>query len=94
MKKELYNAIYHIFDEGNYLLTIKVGQVELKLYETKPDETDNVWNMGVTANGTPYTVGELYDEDLGPGSYAELFAGKYDVIDGLVELVYNDFYKD
>ena len=87
MVKNLYNAIYRLFNEGDYSLTITVGQVSLKLYE--PDKEDNtVWEKGIEANGTPYTVGDLYVDGLGPGTYAQLFAGEYDIIEGLAEVIY------
>lgn len=89
MKKNLYDAIYRLFNEGDYGLTITVGQVSLKLYE--PDKENNtVWEKGIEANGTPYTVEDLYADGLGPGTYAELFAGEYDIIEGLAEQIYND----
>ena len=88
MKNQIYNAVYRLFEDGNYLLTITVGQVELKLYDKNPEDTNCVWDMGVTANGTPYTVGELFGSGLGPGNYAELFAGEYDIIQGLTDLIF------
>ena len=93
MKRELYNAIYRLFEEGSNSLTIKVGQVELKLYDNKK-EYQAIWDFGVTANGMPYTVGALYSVGLGPGTYAELFAGEYDIIQGLTEEIYKDEFEN
>ena len=89
MKQEIYNAIYHLFNEGNGGLTIKVGQVKLQLYNNNK-EYQSIWDFGVTANGQPYTVGALYSVGLGPGTYAELFAGEYDIIQGLTEEIYKE----
>lgn len=89
MKKNLYDAIYRLFNEMDYGLVITVGQVSLKLYE--PDKENNtVWEKGIEANGTPYTVEDLHADGLGPGTYAELFAGEYDIIEGFAEQIYND----
>ena len=89
MKNEIYKAIYRLFEEGSNHLTIKVGQLNLRLYDNKK-ETNYVWDFGVTANGQPYTVGALYSVGLGPGTYAELFAGEYDIIQGLTEEIYKE----
>ena len=86
MKNEIYKAIYRLFKEGDSKLTIKVGQITLKLY----NESIDIWNYGVLANGMPYTVGALYSVGLGPGTYAELFAGEYDIIQGLTEEIYKE----
>ena len=86
MKKEIYNAIYRLFSEGDSKLTIKVGQITLKLY----NESTDIWNYGVFANGMPYTVGALYSVGLGPGDFAQLFAGEYDIIQGLTEEIYKE----
>lgn len=87
MKKQLYNAIYRLFEECQYGLTITVGQVSMSFWE--PDkESCTVWEMGISANGKVYSVGSLFDKHLGPGSYAQLFAGEFDIINGLTEVIY------
>ena len=89
METELYNAIYRLFMEGDYGLTIKVGHLSLKLYE--PDkENYTIWEKGIEANAIPYTVEDLYVDGLGPGTYAQLFAGEYDIIEGLAKQIYSD----
>lgn len=95
MKKELYNAIFRLFEEGDYGLTITVGGIELRIYDAeKADESPSVWNMGIVANDRIYRVGGLYCDGKGPGSYAELFRGDYDVINALAEEIYNDFFEE
>lgn len=86
MEKEMYKAIYRIFNEGNANLFINVGDKKLSLY-TPDSEYYTVWDFGVNVNGKIYTVGDLFHKGLGPGSYAELFAGDYDIIQGLTDLI-------
>ena len=50
--------------------------------------------MGIVANDRIYRVGGLYCDGKGPGSYAELFRGDYDVINALAEEIYNDFFEE
>ena len=91
MKNKIYDAIYRLFYECDYRLTITVGGIELRLYNPLLDDNeDNIWNMGIVANGTVYKMGELYNESKGPGTYAELFRGDFDIIDGLAECIYDD----
>lgn len=91
MKRQIYNAIFRLFFECDYRLTITVGGIEMRLYNPLLDDNeDNIWNMGIIANGTVYKMGELYNEGKGPGSYAELFRGDYDIIDELAECIYNE----
>lgn len=86
----IYNAIYHLFYEGDFNLCLNVGGITFRLWE--PDrESCSVWEMGIEANNEVYTVGGLYDKNLGPGNYAQLFAGTYDIIDGLADLICEDF---
>ena len=86
----IYNAIYHLFYECDYNLCLNVGGITFRLWE--PDrESCSVWEMGIEANNKVYTVGGLYNECKGPGSYAQLFAGTYDIIDGLADLICEDF---
>lgn len=86
MKKELYDAIYRLFKEMDYSLTITVGDTTLRLYD--PEEEDpSIWERGITANGWVYTIDELAEKHLGPSTYAELLAGEYDIISGFVELI-------
>ena len=95
MKKKIYDAIYRLFEEGDYSLVITVGGIELRLYNPLLDDIeDNIWNMGIIANGTVYKMGELYNEGKGPGTYGELFRGDYDIIDGFAEYIYNELSKE
>lgn len=87
MKRELYNAIYRLFEEGSTSLVIKVGSVTLKFW-TPEKEYYTVWEMGICANGEVYTIDSLYQERLGPGNFAQLFAGEFDIINGLTEVIY------
>lgn len=88
MKRQIYNAIFRLFFESDYRLTITVGGIEFRLYNPLLDDNeDNIWNMGIIANGTVYKIGELYHEGKGPGSYAELFRGDYDIIEGFTEYI-------
>lgn len=88
MKNEIYNAIYRLFYECDYRLIITVGGIELKLYDPLDDDNeDNVWNWGIIANGTVYIMGELYNEGKGPGTYAELFRGDFDIIEGFTDYI-------
>ena len=94
MKRQIYDAIYRLFSECNYRLTITVGGIELKLYNPEDDNIDgNVWNVGIIANGTVYQIGDLYCEDLGPGNMAQLLRGGYNIIRGLAECIYNDNFQ-
>ena len=94
MKKEIYKAIYRLFEEGDYSLAITVGGIELRLYNPEDDNlTENIWYRGILANGTVYQIGDLYSDDLGPGNMAQLLRGDYDIIDGLAECIYDDNYK-
>ena len=88
MKREIYNAIYRLFSEADYRLTITVGGIEMRLYDPLDDDIeDNVWNMGIIANGTVYKMGDLYMEGKGPGTYAELFRGDFDIIEEFTEYI-------
>ena len=89
MRKKIYEAVYRLFNEGDYGLTINVEGIELGLYDDE-NESLCVWNMGIVANDRVYMVGDLYGSGKGPGSYAELFRGDYDIIDGIAEEIYND----
>lgn len=89
MRKLIYDAVYRLFEEGNYNLTINVGQVTLRLHDSGEEDT-SIWEFGIDANGEAYTVGELYHDGRGPGNYAELFAGEYDIIAGFMEKIYHD----
>lgn len=86
MEKELYEAIYRLFNEMNYNLVITVEDITLRLYDPKKEDP-LFWERGITANGWVYTLGELAEEHLGPATYAELLAGEYDIISGFVELI-------
>lgn len=94
MKGKIYEAIYRLFEEGDYSLTINVGGIELKLYDPEDDDNeDSVWNVGIIANGTVYQIGDLYIDDLGPGTMAQLLRGDYDIIEGFAECIYEDIQK-
>ena len=94
MKKDIYNAIYRLFYECDYRLTITVVGIEFRLYNPLLDYIeDDIWNMCIIANGTVYKMGELYHEGKGPGTYAELFRGDYDIIEGFTEYIYKDIQK-
>lgn len=86
MKQELYNAIYRLFNEMDYNLTITVGDTTLRLYDPQKEDP-SIWERGITADGLVYTLDELAEEHLGPSTYAELLAGEYDIISGFVELI-------
>ena len=91
MKDKIYDAIYRLFEEGDYKLTLNVEGIEMRLYNPEDDNlTENIWYRGIVANGTVYQIGDLYSEGLGPGTYAELFRGDYDIIEGLAECIYNE----
>ena len=91
MKNKIYNAICRLFEEGDYSLVINVGGIKMRLYNPLDDDIeDNVWNMGVIANGTVYQIGDLYCDDLGPGNMAQLLRGDYNIINGLAECIYNE----
>ena len=91
MKNKIYDAVYRLFEEGDYSLTITVDGIEMRLYNPEDDNIDgNVWNVGIIANGTVYQIGDLYSDDLGPGTMAQLLRGDYDIIDGLAECIYNE----
>ncbi|WP_406539429.1 hypothetical protein [Fibrobacter sp.] len=95
MKKQIYDAVYRLFYNGDYRLTINVGGISLSLYDPeKNDETPNVWNDGVVANGDVYKVADLWADGKGPGTKAELFMGTYDIIDGLAEQIFEDNFKE
>ena len=95
MKKEIYEAVFRLFNEGDYRLTINVGGISLSLYDPeKNNETPNVWNDGIVANSVVYRVGDLFSDGKGPGTKAELFRGDYDVIDGITEQIYEDNFKE
>ena len=95
MKKKIYEAIYRLFEEGDHGLTINVGGIELRFYDAeKADESPSVWNMGIVANDRVYKVGDLYCDGKGPGNYAELFSGDYDIIDGIADEIFNDNFKE
>lgn len=87
MRDKIYNAIYRLFEEGDYKLTLNVGGIEMRLYNPEDDNIDDVWNMGIIANGIVYKMWELYNEGKGPGSYAELFRGDYDIIEGFTDYI-------
>ena len=94
MREEIYDAIYRLFFKCDYRLTINVGGIELRLYNPLLDDIeDNVWNMGIIANGTVYQIGDLYMEGKGPGTYAELLRGDHDIIGELTECIYNEKYQ-
>ena len=88
MKDKIYDAIYRLFYECDYRLIITVGGIEMRLYNPLLDDNeDNIWNMGIVVNGTVYKMGELYNESKGPGTYAELFRGDFDIIEGFTEYI-------
>ena len=94
MRDKIYDAIYRLFEEGDYSLTINVGGIELRLYNPEDDNlTENIWYRGIVANGTVYQIGDLYSDGLGPGNMALLLRGDYDIINGLAECIYEDNYK-
>ena len=94
MKNKIYDAVYRLFEEGDYSLTITVGGIEMRLYNPEDDNlTENIWYRGVIANGTVYQIGDLYMEGKGPGTYAKLLRGDYNIIRGLAECIYDDNYK-
>lgn len=91
MMNKIYNAIYRLFEEGDYSLVITVGGIEMRLYNPEDDNlTDNIWYRGIVANGTVFQIGDLYCDDLGPGTMAQLLRGDYDIIRGLAECIYNE----
>ena len=91
MKKEIYDAIYRLFEEGDYSLVITVGGIEMRLYNPEDDNVEgNVWNVGIIANGTVYQIRDLYNDDLGDGNMPQLLRGDYDIIRGFAECIYNE----
>ena len=91
MKREIYNAIYRLFEEGDYSLAITVGDIEMRLYNPEDDNlTENIWYRGIVANGTVYQIGDLYSDGLGPGNMIQLLRGDFDIINGLAECIYED----
>ena len=91
MKKAIYQAIYRLFEEGDYSLAITVGGIELRLYNPEDDNlTENIWYRGIVANGTVYQIGDLYSDGLGPGNMTQLLRGDYDIIRGFAECIYNE----
>ena len=91
MKKQIYEAVYRLFNECDYGLTINVGGIELRIYDAeKADESPTVWNEGIVANDRVYRIGDLYCDGKGPGNMAELLRGDYDIIDGLADEIFND----
>lgn len=94
MRDKIYNAIYRLFFEGDYFLTITVGGIEFRLYNPGDDDIDDVWNMGIIANGIVYKMWELYHEGKGPGSYAELFRGDFDIIEGFTDYIFDKLSKE
>lgn len=95
MKKQIYEAVYKLFEEGDYGLTITVGGISLRLYDPeKADESPVVWNRGIVANDCVYRAGDLYCDGLGPANMAELFRGDYDIIEGFADEIFNDNFKE
>lgn len=95
MKKQIYEAVYRLFAEGDYHLTINVGGISLSLYDPeKNNESPSVWNDGIVANSVVYKVGELFSDGKGPGTKAELFRGDYNIIDGIADDIFNDNFKE
>ena len=94
MREKIYDAIFRLFEEGDYKLTLNVGGIELRLYDPEDDNlTDNIWHSGIVANGTVYQIGDLYCDDLGPGTMAQLLRGDYDIIRGFADCIYEDIQK-
>lgn len=94
MKKDIYNAIYRLFEEGDYKLTLNVGGIKMRLYNPEDDDIDGkVWHRGIIANGRVYLIGDLYYDDLGPGNMAQLLRGDFDIIEGFAECIYKDIQK-
>lgn len=86
----IYNAIYRLFSEMDYNLRITVGDITLRLYDF--DMADpSIWDKGIMANESAYDLGCLAAEHLGPYTYAELFAGEFDIIQGITDLICKDF---
>ena len=95
MRDKIYDAIFRLFEEGDYSLAITVGGIELRLYNPEDDNlTENIWYRGILANGTVYKMGELYNEGKGPGTYAELFRGDFDIIDGFTDYICEQLSKE
>lgn len=91
MKNKIYNAIFRLFEEGDYKLTLNVEGIKMRLYNPKDDNlTENIWYRGIIANGTVYRIADLYYDDLGPGTMAQLLRGDYDIIEGFAECIYNE----
>lgn len=86
MEKKLYEAIYRLFNEMDYNIAITVEDTTLRLYDPGKEDP-SFWERGITASGWVYTLSELAELHLGPSTYAELFAGEYDIISGFVELI-------
>ena len=59
MKNKIYKAIYRLFEEGDYSLTITVGSVELSLYDPINDYP-TIWERGIMANGEMLDFDDLY----------------------------------
>ena len=90
-RDKIYDAIYRLFFKCDYRFSITVEGIEMRLYNPLyNDIEDNIWNMGIIANGTVYQIGALYMEGKGPGTYGELFRGDYDIIGELTECIYNE----
>ena len=95
MKKQIYDAVFRLFNKGDYSLTINVGGISLSLYDPEENnESPSVWNDGIVANSAVYKVGELFSDGKGPGTKAELFRGDYDIVDGLATQIYEDNFKE
>lgn len=90
---KLYNAINRLFEECDYDLSINVEGITLSLYKNNVTSPMYVWFCGVVANGRDYLVGDLEWSGKGPGTYAELLRGDYDVFEGIAEEIHNDYFK-
>lgn len=92
----LYDKIYRIWMYGGGKETIGYDEDNNPIV-AESVSGDRIWDFGVKVGEREYTLSSIYEDNYGsgisvvPSNYAELFAGKYDVIQAICDAIVKDY---
>jgi len=91
----IYDKIYRIWEYGGRKETIAYDKDGNPIV-AESISGDIIWDYGIRVGNREYTLESLYmdyygsDMNVVPSTYAQLFAGEYDIIDAIAEAIKSD----
>lgn len=96
MKETLYDKIYRIWEYGGGKETIAYDKDSNPIV-VESISGNNIWHYGIKVGNRIYTLETLWMDSYGddgpkvaPSNYAQLFAGEFDIIEGIADAIKKD----